>query len=182
LSKGDESIIIDVHGVGYEVFLEENYLKRMEKGQSVELFICMYVRETKMELYGFPSLQQVAFFELLEGISGVGPKIALSLVRFKTPENLKIEVEQRGDDLVKEIKGVGKKKLKRVLLELTGKIKSISAGVISERKQGVHALRNLGFSKEEAEKAITKVSLDIKDQNKVVEEALKWLGQDEESA
>ncbi len=180
IRKNKESVVVDAGGVGYEVFVAENTLEKAEVGGEEEFFIWTYLRQDTLELYGCLGPEELDFFKFLTKISGIGPKIALTLARFGSPEKLKKEIEEKGSTFTKEVKGLGSKKMKQLLLELTGKVKELEKGYISEREEAVKALANLGFPKEQAKEAVLKVSKDVEEPEEVVEKALKMLGKNEE--
>ncbi len=166
--------------MGYEVFAGDKTLKEVKQGEEKEFFTWVYLRQNTLELYGCSNPEELEFFKFLMKISGIGPKIALSLAEFGSPDKLKEEMEKKGSSFSQEIKGLGRKKMKQLLLELTGKVKELNKGRVSEREEAVKALTNLGFSKKQAEKAVLKVPEEVDDSEKVIERALKLLGQDDD--
>jgi len=180
IANNEESVVVVAGGVGYQVFVADEAFSELEVGDKKEFFIWTYLRQDTLELYGCGSEDELSFFKFLTKISGIGPKIALSLARFGSPEALKKEMEEKGSSFTKEVKGLGKKKMRQLLLELTGRVKELEKGLVSKRKEAVKALRGLGFSKAQAEEAVLKVKKEVKDPEKVVEKALKIIGKDED--
>ena len=181
-TKWDESVVVETGGVGYEVFVPDEELEGLKTGQEREFYVWTYLRQDTLELYGCATPEEMEFFKFLTKISGIGPKIALSLARYGTPGKLKEIIEEKGSAFARQVKGLGSKKMKRLLLELTGKVKEIDKGRLSEKKEAVRALTNLGFSKDEAEEAVLDAAGDGDDPEKVVEKALKSLGGNEKGA
>lgn len=177
ISKSEDSMVVDAGGIGYEIFVGDESLKEAKEGEEKEFFTWVYLRQNTLELYGCSGPEQLDFFKFLMKISGIGPKTALSLAEFGSADKLKKEIEEKGSAFSKEIKGLGSKKMKQLLLELTGKVKELNKDRISQREEAVKALTNLGFSKKQAEEAVLEVPEEIEDSEKVIEQALKLLGQ-----
>jgi Holliday junction DNA helicase RuvA len=174
--KKDKFIILDVNGVGYKVFIaKRNFAKIPEIEKEIKLFCFLDVGESKMNLYGFLSLKELEFFEILEGIRGVGPKAALEISSLGSLDEIKKRVLEKDSGLFEGIPGIGKKKAMTIILELTGKIKEFvpSKTMIDEAEEG---LVNLGFSREKAKQALTRISGEIKDVEERIKQALKFLG------
>lgn len=176
--KTDKYIILDVNGVGYKVFLSQKTLDKISQSGSLELFCFLNVRETALDLYGFLSKEELDFFELLDSIRGVGPKAALEIASLGPLEKLRKQIEAGDEKIFSEISGIGRKKAQAIILELSGKIKELSPAKkekeeISETEQ---ALINLGFSRQQAQEALSQVPKEIKEDEKRIKEALKVLG------
>jgi len=175
-AKGEDFLVLVSGGVGYKVFVTESLLEEKEVGDSLELFTHTVLGRDSLDIYGLSSPGKMDFFDFLSGISGIGGKTALSLARFNSAKELKEEIEERGSRVTKEVKGVGPKKMKRILLELTGRVEKLDKEELLEKKEARRALVSLGFSKEDAKKVLLELSDDIEDTEKMVEEALKRLG------
>jgi len=176
IAKGDEFLIIETNGLGYKVFVGDKIWQKAEVGREIELFTITALKRDTLELYGCPSWEEFQFLHLLLKISGVGPKTGLVLAEFGSVEKLKKGLEQRGEASGKKIKGLGKKKMQRILLELTGKIQQFKAEVVSEKTEPESALLALGFSKQEIQRALSKVPSEIKGTEEIVKRALGLLG------
>lgn len=169
--KNEKSVIIEVSGVGFKVFCSPATLGRLPlEGKEVKLFTFLYLREEEAELYGFLNPRELELFESLNQISGIGPKTALLLSSFGSLEKLKEIFEQ--EKLPPEIKGIGKKKIQKILLELTGKIKELKKEKVKD--QALEALISLGFKEKQARQALSRVPSQL-DSQKRVREALKVL-------
>lgn len=170
--KEGKFLVVGVAGIGYKVFCSPNTLKKVSEGQEVKIFTHLHLKEDAAELYGFLTSEELNLFDVLNTISGIGPKTAMMLASLGSLENLKEMME--GGRLPPEIKGIGQKKMQKILLELTGKIKEIKS---SEGKkvdgEALAALVALGFSKQKATEALMKISPEIKESGKKVKEALK---------
>ena len=154
-----ESAVIDVGGVGYLVSMSSNSLSDLPKlGDDVTVLVHMSIREDNISLFGFTTEAERSLFEKLIGVSGIGPKVALSALSTYPPESL-TDIIMRGDsDAVSRVPGVGKKTAQRIILELKGSIEAAQASLESAGKQdmkdAVDALLAMGFSAQESELAL----------------------------
>jgi Holliday junction DNA helicase RuvA len=176
--KKDKFIILDVNGVGYKVFVSEKTLSGLpETGGSVKVFCFLNVRENALDLYGFLDEKELEFFEILENIRGVGPKAALKIASFGPLEKIKERIMSRDEKLFEKVPGIGRKKAMTIILELTGKIKNIPKGEkAAEVNDAEEGLINLGFSRQRAKYALSKIPENIKGVEQKIKEALKILG------
>lgn len=176
LYKDDKKIVIDRGGIGFEIFLSTSNLDKLSVGEERQIYTYLSVGEKIMELYGFLTEKESEFFRVLKTISGVGPKTALNLAIFGTPEKLKESLE-KGEN-IPEAKGLGAKKLQKVLLELTGKIEEINKKDKSsgKRDEVFEALLGLGFNKKEIIDALSELPVEMKQPEQRIKEALKILG------
>jgi Holliday junction DNA helicase RuvA len=164
LEKHPNRIVIDVNGVGYDVFVPlSTFYDLGEPGAGIALRIHTHVREDAFVLYGFATLLEVELFERLIGVSGIGPKLALAVLSGIEPQEL-IRAIERGDlARLTAIPGVGKKTSERIVLELKDRlpraqVAAAVAGVTASdppilRDDAVSALVNLGYHRPLAEKA-----------------------------
>ena len=163
--------IIDVGGVGYGVSLSVQTAAQLSKGNDVELFISEVVREQAYDLYGFLSLKEQTLFEQLNKVSGVGPRLALSILGLGDSNDIASAVGRSDDKYFSRAPGVGKKLAERLVIELRDKVDSVilsSADSASEHGSldAKSALMSLGFSSEDARKMLDGVdnSLSIEQQ------------------
>jgi Holliday junction DNA helicase RuvA len=165
----DGSCVLDVGGVGYEVFVPVRSLSRLPVSAPATLHVHTHVREEALTLYGFASADDRAAFRILLGVSGVGPKLALSVLSDLSAHELAHSVARADKARLEAISGVGKKTAARLLLELKDKIPVLgfapseaplpSAPILSDAAtQACDALTHLGFSRAQAEAAVAKVS------------------------
>lgn len=176
LYKDDKKIVLDKGGIGFEVFLSQANLEKIEVGEERQIYTYLLVGEKVMELYGFLTEKESSFFRILKTISGVGPKTALSLANFESAEKLKTVLTQ--EDLPMEAKGLGMKKLQKIILELTGKIEEINRKEkkVTNSDEAFDALIGLGFSKKQAIDALMQLPPEMKNVEQKVKEALRFLG------
>jgi Holliday junction DNA helicase RuvA len=168
-----EQVLLDVGGVGYQVLipLSTYYGISGRTDQPVSLFVHTHVREDALLLFGFGNREERAAFELLIGISGVGPRMALAILSGIGVDELHVAVREQDRARLQQIPGVGKKTAERLLLELRDKLERIAphaaaaqaaSGTAAEERTGSGVLRadaesaliNLGYSKERAERAV----------------------------
>ncbi len=176
LLKEDASLIVDVNGVGYRVLVSGEGLKKAEIGAAIEVFTWLYLRRETIDIYGCFTLHEFELFRFLEKMPGIGPKTALSLSGFGSIEKLKDAIQKQDTDFNIRVKGIGKKKIQRVLLELTGQIKKVKKQHNSQTEEALGALISLGFSSNEAKRALSEISNGIKEPKQRVAAALKLLG------
>lgn len=123
--------VIDTGGVSYAVSTSLQTLSRIKKGEQARLFTYLHLRENICELYGFASREELTSFKLLIGISGVGPKAAVSILSVGTPEKLALAVITGDEKALTGAPGVGKKLAQRIILELKDKLSREVASVPS---------------------------------------------------
>src|SRR3989344_5853470 len=125
--KKDKFIIVEIGGLGYKVFLSrQSLLKLPEIGGDIKLFCFQNVKEDVLDLYGFLTYDELDFFEVLMEIRGVGPKSALDIAALGSLEKIKDKILKQDEKIFAGIPGIGSKKAMTIILELTGKIKSLS--------------------------------------------------------
>lgn len=162
--------IVDVHGVGYQVFVPMSTFDKLPReGEEVSLFICTQVREDAISLYGFSTMEEKRLFEILIGTTGVGPKLALSILSSMPVERFSSAIINSDLEVIKRISGIGKKTAERLIVELKDKLlkimPSITASgsvVVSDEKalameDAIAALEQLGFKRETVRKALEKI-------------------------
>ena len=109
-AKGENYVIVDVGGVGFRVFVPSSSLERFGGvGQEISLFTHMHVRENELALYGFGSPDELQLFELLLGVSGIGPKVGLKIVSIMSVETLREAIATGDAAMLTRIPGIGKK-------------------------------------------------------------------------
>ena len=179
--------VMDCGGVGYACRTTSQTLARIKVGEGAKLFTYLNVREDAMELYGFASEDERNCFELLIGVSGVGPKAALSILSAATPESLAMSVITGDEKALTVAQGIGKKIAQRIILELKDKLAKgqIAPGgesyggtgvtVIPENKasEASAALAVLGYSQGEIGLALKGIDLETLSLEEIIKQALK---------
>lgn len=184
ISKGAGELVLDVQGVGYQVFItlrDESVLPAV--GDPATLYTHHYIREAAQDLYGFSSQEELSTFELLLEVNGVGPKAGMGILSKASPSEIYRAITSQDTSILTKISGVGKKTAERIVLELKNKVGEFSvasietgADILLPGTEALDALVALGCTKPEAEAALKKImkpEMKIEDQ---VKEALKYLG------
>ncbi|MHB9111251.1 MAG: Holliday junction branch migration protein RuvA [Thermoleophilia bacterium] len=182
-SRDTDGIVLDVAGVGYRVAMPARSLDRLDPSREVFVFTYLHVREDVMCLYGFIETEERDFFELLKGVSGVGPKVAIGILSAYGPADLRRAVLNRDIAVFQSISGIGKKTAERLVLELKDKVGDFSdaaAGEAAAVGNGSYqlareALVSLGYNFAEAEAALAGADPDT-DAEELVRGALKKIG------
>jgi Holliday junction DNA helicase RuvA len=169
LEKNPNAVVVDVHGVGYEVTIPVSvYSSLPAAGAEVSLFIHTHVREDAFLLFGFVSAADKALFEKLISVSGIGPKLAVTALSGLASGDLVAAIKNGSVDQLVKIPGVGKKTAERMVLELRDKLDAIgvparAAAVVQSsfnatEEDTISALMNFGSTRAAAEAAVTKAS------------------------
>ncbi len=150
-------IVLDVNGVGYLVNISINTFENISEKKNISLHIYTSVKEDSITLFGFYSETEKEMFELLISVSGIGPKLALSVLSGIQVDDLKTAIEAGDISRIVAVPGVGRKTAERVVLELRSKVDKISEteskGIFySIKSEAVSALTTLGYNYKQAEK------------------------------
>lgn len=173
-------LILETGAIGYKVFVLPNL--NLEK-EEVELFTHLSVREDSLTLFGFSNYEELELFELLISVSGIGPKTGLNVLSLADPKTIKIAIAKEDPSILTRVSGIGKKTADRIILELKNKF-SVSpedrleekSKEISDHSDALDALISLGYSSFHAQKALSKISPDVKDVGEKIRMALRELG------
>ena len=173
-------IVVDVAGVGYQVFIPFNVFYLLpEIGSDITLQIHTHLREDALQLFGFRDLAEKQVFLLLNSVTGIGPKLALNILSGIPAEDLSRALREGDQVRLVSIPGVGKKLAERMIVELKDKFATLApistdAAKRDDRNQlmqdAVSALINLGYKKPEAEKTVREV---LKNGDRSLESLLK---------
>ncbi len=154
-AQGSDWVIIKVGGVSFRVYVPRSTLNKLGAiGDGVGLYTHLYLREDNVALYGFTSPEELTLFQTLLGVSGVGPKAALSMLSAMNPEQLSLAIASGDVDLLSRAAGVGKKLAGRLVLELKGKLELEGAPSSKDSAEVIAALTSLGYSAAEATRAL----------------------------
>lgn len=168
--KSPTRVVIDVHGVGYETLIPlSSYHQLPAQGHSVRLLTFHYVREDTQALFGFMSREERGMFEIMLGISGIGPKLALDILSGMSPRDIKTAVLEGNTQRLNAISGVGKKTAERLVIELRDKFsqgealealsgEAAAAPDAVRARDAFMALISLGYKQTEAHKMIKKIT------------------------
>lgn len=189
-ARGNDYIILEAGGIGYKISTSLTTLEAAgQPGNDFKVFTYLYVREDAMSLFGFATQEELSTFELLLTVSGVGPKVALSLLSSVSPSKFALAVITDDTKTLTRAPGVGTKMAQRIILELKDKIKkeqlAINTGTVvdvpaaaqesSKLSEAVSALMVLGYSHIEASRAVASVFSDDMDLESIIRNALKGL-------
>ncbi len=177
------ALVINVGGVGLRVTVPKTALENVGgRGRHISLYTHLIVRETELSLYGFDSEEDLRLFEVLLGISGVGPKVALSILSTLSPELLRSAIMREETAVLQRVPGIGKKTAERIMFQLRDKLDfaevSTAFPLVSDVDADVvDVLTGLGFSIVEAQSALQKLSRDVTSVDERVHLALQYLDQ-----
>jgi len=169
-------VILNTNGVGYKIFLDQNLLREISIDKKYFFWIYQVVKENALELYGFKRYEEVEIFELLLGISGIGPKVAISILSLTNPESLKKAVLTDNIDELTKVSGIGKKNAQKIILELKNKIDKIDLKIDEKNfdLEVYEALEGLGFSGLQIREALKNIPDNLSTEEKI-KEALKLI-------
>ncbi len=171
LATGRNNLIVQIgnagSGIGLRVFAPEPTVARYRPDTPVTLHTYLHVRESELRLYGFETEEELAIFELLLGVSGVGPKVALAVLGTLTPDALRLAVSNREPGVVTRVPGIGKRTAEKIILELKGKLLPAEGEMASLAQateadmEVVEALIALGYSVVEAQRMVQQLPSDV---------------------
>lgn len=173
------SIILMVGGVGYHVFVSAYTLGKLAGQDQVLLHIHTHVREDMLALYGFLNEEELVMFELLISVSGIGPKVGLSILSIADVKTIRLAIINKDPGILTRVSGVGKRTAEKVIVDLQNKVEAIAGEDQSDAVAGqdaIEALSSLGYSITEAREALKQVPPDVKDVSARIRQALKNLG------
>lgn len=170
VSRQIDSLVIENQGIGYRIFAAPELLARFPaRGETALIHTWLYVREDQLALYGFTSVEELNLFELLLTVSGVGPKVASTVVGTFSPGQFAMAVLAGDAKSLTQVRGIGRKGAERLILELKDKLKGVEATEAvgasaigstgptagqSMQSEAISALIVLGYSPIEATRAI----------------------------
>lgn len=158
IAKGSDYIISEAGGVGYKIFVGERRIASFTQGQAAELYCYLYLRKDEtLELYGVDSLESLELFETLKGISGIGPKASLAISSLGTRDKLAAAISRGDAAYFSSVRGLGQKKIQKIILELTGKLQKLGKEKNTEHQEVADALVALGFSRLRANEALAQL-------------------------
>lgn len=178
--------VIDCSGVGYACATTNYTLSQLKKGERAKLYTYLNVREDAMEMFGFASQSELRSFKMLIGVSGVGPKAALSILSSTTPQQLSMAVVMGDEKALTAAPGIGKKIAQRIILELKDKLIKEQGGFeagsgaavampAQNNKAGeaAAALAVLGYGSQEIAAALKGIDMDALPLEEIIRQSLK---------
>jgi Holliday junction DNA helicase RuvA len=164
ISGKDDFLIVSVGGIGLRIFVPVILRGSSRVGEKIFLHTHLVVREDALTLFGFETEQDQAYFNLLLGVNGVGPRIALAILSTLSVDMIRRAVLSEQSDLFARVPGVGKKTAQKILLHLQGKVEgtleSLGAPVSDIDSEVLDALTGLGYSVVEAQTALQSIPRD----------------------
>lgn len=188
--KLTDYVVIDAGGLGYKVYMSTTGMEKLGNiGDKVKVYTYYRVREDDISIFGFNTNEELRMFELLISVSGVGAKIALTMIAVSDPSEFAIAVVSDDVSYLTRIPGIGAKSAQRIILELKDKIKKeneisqikdtkVKATVVDNNKveEAISALQVLGYNKKEIEKAFMKLNKKDLSTEELIKKGLSILG------
>ena len=177
--------VIDCGGVGFACHTTTTTLSRLKKGETAKLFTHCNIKEDTFDIYGFYNNEELKSFQMLLGVTGVGPKVALSILSYTSPDRLSLAIMTGDEKALTQVQGVGKKMAQRIILELKDKLGSLmtemdssyeavaSVNTGGKAAEAAAALAALGYSASEAGAALKGIGVDTLPVEEIIRAALK---------
>ena len=179
--KFNNSVIVDVHGVGYEIALSSLDFEETNLNDEKKFYTYHKISEKAEELYGFSTLAAKKIFELLISVNGVGPKAGMAILSLAAPEEVRNAIANGDAKFISKASGVGKKSAERVIVDLRDKVglpskygatEIVGIAKIDDSDEALDALMALGFPLKEATDALSKVDANLPTEERI-KQALK---------
>ena len=179
-------IVVETGGLGIEINVPASVMEELPGiGEEVKIYTYFRVSEDAMSLYGFNSRRDLAMFEQLIGVSGIGPKGALSILSAMNPDELRMAIITGDDKMISTAPGIGAKTAQRVIVDLKDKVNrddiagtipvASNAAVNSDAAEVIEALVNLGYGRSEASRIVRSIAAEGMDAEQMLKEALRSL-------
>lgn len=162
-----ETVIIDMNGLGIEVFVPKPLLGETEVGNFLHLFTYMLVREDNISLFGFSNLEEKQLFLQFLAVGGIGPKLSLAILSSLSIDNIRSAILSEKPDYFSRVPGIGKKTAQKIIIQMQGKLPESDGFAIRSITDAddavVDALISLGYSVVEAQTALQTIPKDTPD-------------------
>ncbi len=179
-----DKVIIDVNNIGYEIYMPESEISRLEIGEQLKIYTHLNVREDDMKLFGFLTYETLEFFRKLILVSGVGPKVALGIISNISTSDMCIAIATEDVALLKQIPGIGPKMAQKIIFELKDKITNedlistssksgTSKFANSNEQEAITALQVLGYSLKQIKDVLSKVDISNCSVEEIIKKVLK---------
>ena len=175
LARERDALVIELGGLGLRVLVPADVLAAARSGEAIFLHTHLHVREQELTLYGFDSQQDLDLYQLLLGVSGIGPKSALAVLSALPADALRLAISQDQPGVLSRVPGIGKKTAEKIVLELKDKVIAVDglppelAALNEADAEVIDALTALGYSVVEAQRAVQALPRDVTD----IEERLR---------
>jgi Holliday junction DNA helicase RuvA len=160
-ATGKDFVIVQVGGVGFQVFVPQRLVSELEgPGQEITLFTHLHVRENELTLYGCGTQEEMALFRLLQTVSGIGPKVALSILSSLPPDQLRVAIARGDEASLARVPGIGPKTAKKLVFDLKDKVAlevtpaELRPALTEADTDLIAALTGLGYSVAEVQEAL----------------------------
>lgn len=175
-AKSSSSLVLEVAGVGYQVYVPGDLLRKAQLGEQQLLHTELVVREDAFVLFGFTDVEQLALFQLLKSVTGVGPKTALAAISTLSVSDISNAVANDDPKVFEAVPGVGAKTAKLIVVTLAGKLNAVASG--SSSSDLLEALQGLGWPERVAQPVVAEISKTAGDKTlaTLIKEALAVLG------
>ena len=184
--KANNYVVIEVNNIGYKVFMPESTLNEIELQQSIKIFTYMRVMQDDVSLYGFLTNEELAMFELLITVGGIGAKSAIAILSNIEPSSFALAVITDDVSTLKKLPGIGPKTAQRIILELKDKINkddniekqenNENKVEINEKQQdAIDALQVLGYNIKAIEKVLSQIDSENLEVEEIIKQGLKLL-------
>jgi Holliday junction DNA helicase RuvA len=172
IRKRADGLIVEMNGVGYKVICPVSVLESAKVDSDIFLNVYTHIREDIFALYGFLKADDLALFELLIGVSGVGPKAAINILSAANSEKVRSSIQKQDPGILFSVSGIGKKTAEKIVVELKSKLGANDSLYLpsSETDDLYQALSDLGFKPSEISTVVSK----IPDNLETTEEKLKF--------
>ena len=183
ISSGDGYIVVETGGIGYNIYTSLNSVTTFTSRDEIKVYTYLYLREGIADIYGFATEEEKQMFLHLISISGVGPKAAISILSVAPSERIALAIITGDSKLIQKAQGIGPMVAQRVVMELKDKLKGIEINtddipaeipVTDNASEALSALLVLGYSENEAKKAISKADSSL-DTESLITAALKLM-------
>jgi len=175
--KSLDQVVLDVHGVGYGLFVTTEDNGRLAPDQPAKLYVYEHIREQAHDLFGFVALDTRSLFEQLLSVNGVGPKMALSILSTGAANDVRVAIAGGDTKFIQQANGVGKRVAERVVVELKDKVglagvDLASTGMLQAdsqllRDEAVEALVTLGYTPQDASRALENVNPELSTEERI---------------
>ncbi len=181
INKKENSVTVLTAGwVGYDISMQVSKLASVQVGDEIGIHTYLRVSDNAMDLFGFETLEEKDFFELLISVNGVGPKSALNILGLGSLDDIQKAISNSDAEYLTRVSGIGKRTAERLVVELKSKVESqkskVSETVGGVMGDAIDGLVALGYSKEEARMVVRDLDADGKTGEQLLREALKGVG------
>ena len=182
MGKKDNFVILEAGGIGFKVYLSNRAAQSLAQiGSNIKLYCSLYARENEpFELFGFVAEEELYLFDRLNTVSGIGPKTALAIIGVSPIDQLITAINEGKTDLLTRAGGVGKKTAERIIIDLRGKLTLQSGAKTKETLSLMESdleieetLMSLGYNRQQAKNALSKIDSKIEGFKERLKEALK---------